>query len=216
MVKISLRFTGDPVKKLSKQLNKNINLFPGKLETWMRAVLIPAMVDGGLGIQGIAQTEFYHYITSDAGLSELGIKRDDPPKLLNAYRTKAFSVIKKGKTISLRFGNVSDLKLQTPHPYAGVGHLKVTSWLEFFTDKVKIKSGFVPRNKIPKQTQRAIRLSDPLGGLMLPGGILGSSGGWQVPSKFFNYDKLWFQSNIGKINQAILNQANIILRDVLK
>lgn len=216
MTKIRLRFIGDPARTLKKQFRKNISLFPGKMEVWMRTVLVPAMVNGGLGIQGIAQTEFYEYITSDAGLSELGITKDDPGKLLSAYRSKAFSVTKRGKRITLKFGDIGQLKLATPHPAAGIGHLKVSSWLEFFLDKVKIKSGFVPRNNIPRQTQKTIRLSSPLGGLMLGAGVLGSTGKWSVPAEFFDYDKRWFERNVGKINQAIINQANSLLKDILK
>jgi hypothetical protein len=216
MTQVRLIFVGNPAKNLTKAFRKNISVFPEKMATWMRSTLIPAMVDGGLGIQGIAQTEFYHYITSDAGLSELGITREDPLKLLSAYRNKAFSVTKRSKTVSMKFGDVGQLKLATPHPAAGIGHLKVSSWLEFFVDKVKIKSGFVPRNNIPRQTRKAIRLSDPLGGLMLKRGVLGSTGKWQVPAEFFDYDKKWFEKNVGKINKLIVDQANLLLKEILK
>lgn len=75
------------------------------------------MTFGGLGIQGIAQTEFYNFITSETGLSQLGIPSTEPPKLLDAYASKGFKIlIKGGRTVVLQFGDVVQLKLATPHP----------------------------------------------------------------------------------------------------
>ena len=183
------------------------------LESWMKSVLVHSLTYGGVGgIQGIAQTDFYKFIKSNNGLSQLGIEASEPPKLLNAYATKAFSVQKKKKIITLKFGDIVKLKLATPHPASGTGHLQIESWLEWITsDKGSIRTvpqrGYVPRSGIPDRAHKYIRLSAPLGGLMLPKSVFGSTGFWKVPSRFTFYEIDWFQDNIKKIEDAILDKA---------
>jgi hypothetical protein len=132
--------------------------------------LVRALTFGGHGIQGIAQTDFYRFISSPDGLSQLGIESTEPPRLLEAYEKSGFKVSKNRSTLLLQFGRVAQLKLATPHPAAGTGHLHIESWLEWIVDKKSVDSGYVPRSAIPKQTQKSIRLGSPLGGLMLSRG----------------------------------------------
>jgi hypothetical protein len=164
--------------------------------------LIPALVDGGLGIRGISQTPFYVFINSQEGLSQLGIRPQDPPKLLEAYR-RMFKVKISGNTIELQFGNVHNLKLATPHFASGTGRLKIKSWLEWIVDGRTEPFGYVPRASLPKGMHKNIRLSSPLGGLMLKAGQFRSSGFWSIPKLALGYDVAWVQQNQPAIERAM-------------
>jgi hypothetical protein len=181
------------------------------LQKWMEKDLVRALVFGGLGIQGIAQTPFYRFITSPDGLSQLGIDKSDPPKLLRAYERDAFKVKRFKRVITLQFGNVARLKAATPHPATGRGQLKITSWLEWIIDKKTVRSrGFVPRKDLSKDAAANVRSSP--GGLMLPRGVFGSTGFWKFPSQFVNYEDDWLRRNVKKIEQAILRQMMIFFQ----
>lgn len=180
----------------------------GDLEIWMRRSLVKALTFGGLGIQGIAQTPFYRFISSSEGLSQLGIDKSQPPKLLRAYERTAFSVKTQKRVITLTFGKVAKLKAATPHPASGTGQLRISSWLEWILDKkIVLGRGFVSRRDIDIKGQDRIRLEAPLGGLMLPRGALGKSlGVWRFPAEFVNYEDKWLIANVAKIEKAIINQ----------
>jgi hypothetical protein len=168
--------------------------------------LVKAMVRGGFGIQGIKDTEFFKFISSPDGLSQLGIPSTEPPKLLKAYETTAFNVKRSGDSLKLEFGNVAALKAATKHPAAGTGHLTISSWMEWVFDKKTVAAGFVPRKKI-LGGQKSIRLGSPLGGLMLPRGALGSSGLWRFPEALVNYENKWIVQNSSKIQKGIDNKV---------
>ena len=178
----------------------------------MQSDFVYALVYGGLGIQGISETPFYKWITSPEGLSQLGIPPSEPPKLLDAY-LKTFRVDTRGYTISFTFGNIYNLMRATPHPYSGVGKLKIGSWLRWAVDGQKVQDrGFVPRNRIPKgRLEKRIRLNSPLGGLMLPGGAYGSTGRWELPIVLRNYADEWFVLNKKIIEQLITNKMETAL-----
>lgn len=192
----------NPAKAVEVAVNKAWVLALKDLENWMEKDLVNALVHGGFNIEGIGQTDFYKYISSPEGLSELGIEKSDPPKLLNAYK-RTFKVAKNNRTLMFKFGDTARLKVATPHPYAGVKNLHVASWLEFIVDGVKAQSGFVPRAKLPKNAEKHIRVKSAPGGLMLPTGKYGSSGKWRFPAKYTNYEEKWFQANAAKIEKAI-------------
>jgi hypothetical protein len=186
-----------------------------EIARWMKSDLINAMVYGGLGIQGIAQTDFYKFITSDDGLSQLGIDKSEPPKLLQAYATNAFSISSSSNSVELEFGILAALKVATPHPAAGTGYLQIVSWLEWITDPITVGKGYVPRAKIPSKAQNNIRLSSPLGGLMLSRGALGSAGTWSFPYQYINYSDKWFGENVNKIQSALIDKSFMIFKDKL-
>ena len=191
-----------PIDSIKVAVNKAWAQALKDLEGWMERDLINALVNGGFGIQGIKETSFYGFISSPEGLSQLGIEKSDPPKLLEAYR-RTFKVSKTNTMLVFKFGDTARLKLATPHPYANNGHLHVQSWLEFIVDGVQAKSGFVPRAKLPKAAQKNIRVKSAPGGLMLPQGKAGSTGAWRFPAQFQKYEVKWFQSNVAKIEKAI-------------
>jgi hypothetical protein len=168
------------------------------------------MVFGGLGIEGIQDTNFYRFITSAEGLSQLGIEPSEPPKLLDAYMDSIDAKVS-GDVLEIIFGDGAKLKAGTPHPAAGTGHLQVESWMEWIIDKVHVGRGFVERSRLPERTQRSIRLGSPLGGLMLKRGQLGSLGSWEFPSRFINYDVEWLQNNQVNIQNAIIRRFSEIL-----
>lgn len=187
-----------------------------KLVNWMRSDLLNALVYGGLGIKGIAQTEFYKWVISDEGLSELGIPATEPPKLLESYLNNAFSIKATSQTIHLQFGDILQLKLDTPHPAAGTGQLNIKSWMEWVFDGESAPDhGFVPRDKIPTGMQNSIRLSPPLGGLMLPDGMNGSTGSWKLPESFITYDLRWYKENESQITSAIFAKLIELLQQEL-
>lgn len=173
-----------------------------EIEKWMQTQLVPAMVYGGLGIVGIAQTDFYKYVTSPRGLSELGIEASEPPKLLQAYATTAFKTRVYKHQMNLEFGNYAQLRAATPHPANGTGHLHIDSWLEWVAGK-EVNRGFVPRDQLGKGSVKSIRLGDPLGGLMLPRGAYNSTGLWRFPAQLKHYEDKWFRQNINVIEKLI-------------
>jgi len=111
----------------------------------------------------------------------------------------------------LRFGDTARLKLGTPHPAAGTGHLQVESWLEWILDGEVVKSGFVPRGKLPASAQKRIRISSGPGGLMLPAGAFGSTGLWRFPGVLQDYETAWMKDNIKKIETAITDKMTVFL-----
>lgn len=172
-----------------------------EIEKWMRDELVPSLVYGGNGIGGIAQTDFYKFVSSPRGLSELGIEDSEPPKLLDAYM-KSFKVKTYVHQMGLEFGNWAQLKAGTPHPADGTGHLRIDSWLEW-VDGLEVDRGFVPREQLGQSATKRIRLGDPLGGLMLPRGAYGSTGLWRFPAQLRAYENKWFNDNINAIQTVI-------------
>lgn len=191
-----------PLEKLKLHVGNAWERSMPEIDRWMRAELIPSMVYGGMGIVGISQTDFYRYITSQRGLSELGIEASQPPKLLQAYANTAFKVRIFKKQMTLEFGNYARLKAATPHPANGTGHLHIESWLEWVDGK-EVNRGFVPREKLGGTASKAIRLGEPLGGLMLPRGAYGSTGLWRFPAQLRHYEDKWFKQNIEAIEKVI-------------
>lgn len=180
------------------------------LAKWMESDLINAMIFGGLGIQGIAETSFYDFISSPEGLSQLGIEKSEPPRLLEAYKS-AFKISTNRRILMLQFGDAARLKLGTPHPASGTGFLQISSWMEWILDGVNVDSGYVPRAKLPPRAHKSIRINSAPGGLMLPRGAFGSSGLWKFPINLRDYDRRWFTDNVGKIQDAITNQMVVFL-----
>ena len=194
-----------PSKAIKTRLNKAGNLALFDLAKWAKTDFARALVHGGFGIQGIADTAFYRFISSPEGLSQLGIPATEPPRLLQAYE-KTIKAKRSNGIFSLAFGNVAALKMATPHPAAGTGNLHIQSWLEWIVDNKTVDSGFVARNELPKQTQKRIRLGSPLGGLMLPQGIMGSSGLWRFPDQLRSYEQNWLRSNVKRIETVLLEK----------
>ncbi len=194
-----------PTKSVKLQLKRVTSAALIDMEGWIETKFVKALVNGGFGIQGISETAFYRYISSREGLSELGIEPTEPPKLLEAYE-RTIKVTRKGRRLVLKFGDVALLKLGTPHPAAGTGNLHITSWLEWIVDDVTVGRGFVPRERLSKGGEKAVRLGQPLGGLMLPRGVLGSSGLWRFPEQLKDYEKKWLKDNVSKIERALLSQ----------
>lgn len=181
------------------------------LSSWMEKDLVSAMVFGGLGIKGISSTPFYKFVSSNDGISQLGISKSDPPMLLKAYE-RSFKVSSNKRTLIFKFGDTARLKMMTPHPRRGDGGLRINSWMEWILDGAVVSdAGYVPRGRLPKSSQDDIQLNAPLGGLMLPKGDQGSSGSWRFPAKFLKYDKKWLAQNIKKIESAIIKQMTVFL-----
>ena len=183
----------------------------------MSGPVLNALIHGGMGLEGIAQTPFYKFITSNEGLSELGIPETEPPKLLKAYKD-TFRIDVRGNSLAFYFGNVYNLIRATPHPATGTGQLKIGSWLRWAVDGQKVNDrGFVPRSRLPKAgTLRGrIRLSDPLGGLMLPANRFGSSGRWELPIVFRNYADEWFIKNKARLEALIVKYVEFIFTSEL-
>jgi hypothetical protein len=183
-----------------------------ELQVWLETTLVRALVFGGMGLQGIAQTEFYKFVSSREGLSQLGIEATEPPKLLKAYETKAFKVERRKRVIRLKFGNVAQLKVATQHPAKGQGHLNIRSWLEWVLDGTEAGRGYVPRSDIDPSMQKNIRLGQPLGGLMLPRGVQGSTGLWRFPSRLQNYEDAWFRSNSAIVQRLITEKITDLFK----
>jgi len=192
----------NPLNKLTIHADRAWARSMQEIDQWMRRELIPAMVYGGMGIVGIAQTDFYRYVTSARGLSELGIEASEPPKLLRAYATTAFKIVVGKNQMILQFGNYAKLKAATPHPANGTGNLHIDSWLEWVKGK-EVNRGFVPRSKLDKNASKSIRLGEPLGGLMLPRGAYGSVGLWRFPAQLKSYEQQWVTQNIAVIQELI-------------
>lgn len=192
----------NPNREIEVKLNRAINFVLKDLDDWIKSDLVHALIYGGFGIQGLVDTMFYSFITSPEGLSELGIGPSEPPKLLEAYK-RTIQVDRQGLQLQVRFGDVAMLKLMTPHPAAGIGNLKIESWLEWILEGVTVGRGYVPRDRLPSRPQASIRLDSPLGGLMLPRGAFGSAGAWRFPQRFANYEVDWLQNNVSQIQQAI-------------
>lgn len=180
------------------------------MEKWITKELVPALTygsaspKGNLGLQGIADTAFYKFITGPQGISELGISPVDAVKLLRAYEN-SMKVSYNNNLIILRFGDMAQLKAATPHSDKDV---TVQSWLEWIVDGVPIAGyGFVPANELPKNLQDTPR-SRP-GGLMLKKGEYGSTGQWKFPQQFAHYDSDWLAFNAAKLEKLIVEQAII-------
>ena len=199
-----------PREAVTLAVNKGWTAALADLARWIETDLARAMVYGGLGLQGIADTAFYQFVISPEGLSQLGIEKTEPPKLLQAYE-RTIKVSRSNKMVKIRFGDLALLKLATPHPASGTGHLQIESWLEWVVDKEKVASGFVPRSRVPKPLQKSIRIQSAPGGLMLPKGRFGSTGLWRFPPQLANFEKKWLQANASKIEKAIQQQAIMFL-----
>lgn len=180
------------------------------LQQWIQTDLVHAMVYGGLGLQGIADTPFYKFVVSPEGLSQLGIEKTEPPKLLQAY-VDTVKVSKNNTLLKLQFGDVALLKIATPHPASGTGHLQIESWLEWVVDKETVQSGYVPRNKLPRSIQKNIRVKSAPGGLMLGRGQFGSTGLWRFPTQLADFERRWLSVNIAKIEKLIQTQLIMFL-----
>lgn len=202
----------NPVDAITVAINKGWAKALQDLVKWIKKDLIDAMIFGGLGIQGIAETQFYQFISSPDGLSELGINKGRPPLLLKAYKN-SFKVSTNNRILLLQFGDTARLKLGTPHPASGTGHLDIASWMEWILDDITVGSGYVPRAKLPKGKglRKAIRITSAPGGLMLPRGVFGSTGLWRFPANLRDYDRRWLADNIDKIRDAIVNQMTVFL-----
>jgi len=185
------------------------------MKSWTATMLVPSLLYGGLGIQGLALTPFYKFISSPDGLSQLGIEDTEPQKLLDAYE-KSVLISSNNTLMMLRFGDTATLKLGTPHPATGTGHLQITSWMEWILDGVVVDSGFVPRKQLPTGSQKGIRISSAPGGLMLAKGVFNSPGLWRFPTNLQDYDTTWLQTNAQAIEHAVINQAIVFLNKRLK
>lgn len=192
-----------------------------KLENWIRTRLLRAMVfgDSSLQIQGIAQTQFFLFVISTQGLSELGITIADASKLLKAYQD-SFRVSVRGSRLEFKFGDHAKLISATPHPFAGTGNLQIKSWMEWVIStsggppkKVRGR-GFVPRAALDPNAGKQIRVTP--GGLMLPRGVAGSKGAWQFPPKLQNYQEKWLRRNAVPIKEAIEDKISELIALELK
>jgi len=211
MAKWTAKVIGNPAGEIKLKVQRALPKALNDLKRWAATDLVKAMVHGGMGIEGIEQTDFYRFISSPEGLSQLGIPASEPKKLLKAYKTSAFKVQVRNDTISIEFGNVAALKAATKHPAAGTGHLTISSWLEWVLENKEVGRGFVPRRKVLGKAQGAIRLKSPLGGLMLPRGVMGSSGLWRFPTKLKNFEEKWLGRNANKIEDAMIDKFSEFL-----
>jgi len=183
----------------------------------MSGPILNALVNGGMGLQGISQTPFYQFISSPDGLSQLGIDESQPPKLLKAYKD-TFRMEVRGLTLAFYFGNVYNLIRATPHPASGTGQLRIGSWLRWAVDGQKVNDrGFVPRSRLPEKgpLRGRIRLNNPLGGLMLPAKAFGSTGHWQLPAVFTSYADEWFLRNQGRLEGIITKYITFLFTSEL-
>lgn len=183
-----------------------------QLASWMKRTFVYYLINGGQGITGIRETPFFQWVTSDEGLSELGIFKKDAMELLIAYK-ESFLVRENATTVEFLFGDVAKLIAGTPHPFAGVGDLtEIDSWMEWVLDKKVVDDrGFVSRSKVPKGLRRYIRLRSPRGGLMLPEGLAESTGKWRVPAEFTHYDVRWLAENESRIMDVLQEKMIALL-----
>ena len=190
----------------------------------MRTELLRALVHGGMGIQGIEQTPFYKWLISDDGLSQFGIEKSEPRRLLDAYMKNLY-VRRRKNIIELKFGQVAKLKLFTPHPANNTGQLHIDSWLTWALDARTEPKGYVPRTRIEssslsrKQKSKLlsrIRVSTAGGGLMLGRKFLGSKGRWQIPRQYADYDIRWLRQNAVKIQQRLIRKTIVFFRDEIR
>lgn len=213
MTKWTLQITTLP-NELKQRLNVKWNDALKDLRFWIIGSLVPALINGGLGLQGIKDTEFFKFVISDDGLSQLGIEKVTAMQLLTAYQ-KSFTVELATNELTFNFGDEIKLKLGTPHPASGTGQLRIDSWLTWILDGQQVMGyGFLPRVIIPSRSRGAIRLKDPLGGLMLKPGTFGFNddlSSWEFPVKYQNYDIDWVNINKSKIEDLIVKQMNHFL-----
>lgn len=183
------------------------------LKSWMENDFVNILINGGDGIQGLTQTDFFNYISSPAGLGEIGIARKHLSDFTNAYRA-SLKVRANNKGLSLAFGDMATLKLMTPHPAAGVGNLHVESWLEFFLPgQVQVASAFVPESRLPGKAKKVIRSKDVSGGLMLPVGSYGVNQPWSpIFNKGKDYNTRWLDDNLKDIENAIVDKLIFFLQ----
>lgn len=186
------------------------------LRAWIKTDLIKILVYGGRGVQGIAQTEFYRFVSSDEGLGQLGIEADQPPKLLRAYE-KTLKVTLRSGTLFITFGTFKSLKDATPHPAAGTGNLNVSSWLDWVGPRpVRVQAAYVPRQELPKRARKRIRISSAPGGLMLSASSSGNRSPWQFPKNLSDYQEQWLKDNFNEIETLVSNQLTVFYAKRLK
>lgn len=189
----------NPQSQVRKQILSQLPFVFEKMKNWLENELPKNLIFGGAGIVGIQETPFYQWLNSNEGLSQLGIDSSEPQKLLDAYLA-SFKIKKTTESIVLTFGDHDLLELLTPHPASGEGRLEIRSWLEWVLEDLKVQGfGYVSREDLSNRMQEYPRLSSPLGGLMLPAGSFGSSGSWQVPEQYQDFDTKWFIQNEPKI-----------------
>lgn len=208
-----------PKRELYRVLRDGVNRAINQLAIWIADDLVRAFVYGGHGINGLISTDFYKFIISPQGLSELGIELATATKILDAY-LEAFEVrVKKGQ-ITLLFGDIAKLKLKTPHPATGTGKLRVESWLDWIVDGERVlDAGFVPRSTVEEYRPAAtkfIRLRDPLGGLMLPNRRMRSIGHWSFPTKYLDYATDWLNANKPAIELAIITKFGELVEEAFR
>ncbi len=194
---------------VKKHLKKIYALAIEDLRKWIKSTLIPALIKGGEGIQGIAETPFIQWAKSNEGLSQLGIYPQDIRDMLKALLS-TFTVRKVGNSLVIYFGNFAKLKSLTPHPFSGEGKLEVRSWLEL-VEKPNPNYGFVPRNKVKRRAKEYIRLNSPRGGLMLKKGQMGSTGRWSVPAKYKAWDTIWAAKTMPKVQKIVSKKLQYFL-----
>lgn len=225
MQTFELKFTGTPISVTKKHIKDAFIRTVNHLEPWLKQSLVPALIYGGLGIQGIAQTPFYTFVKSNEGLSQLGIRPEDPPKLLQTY-FDSHVIVKRGTFLELRFGDRDKLLKGTPHWANGTGLLRIGSWMEWvLLDRIVSNFGYVPRQALPPNFARKSRLKAPLGGLMLAkdrpisgnktASFFGSSGRWEFPKSLKDYYIPWFNQNQGIIAKVIEQRFITVLQALI-
>lgn len=197
-------------QELRSLLRKKLIPVLDDMEKWVRNSLAPAIVYGGLGIEGIKDTEFYSWISSPDGLSQLGIDESEPPKLLQAY-INSVEVSRTQRSIILSIGDTEAIRSATPHPARGTGNLQVNSWMDWVLFPIVVGAGYVSRDELPNRLEKYIRLDNPLGGLMLSAGSFGSSGSWRVPQEYRNFSSQWLKRNNDKISKAFKKELNVLV-----
>lgn len=212
------KFLGDPKKVITEAIKKAAkDAFP-EVRDFIKGEIIPALIFGTGSLSNrllsISNTSFYKWVSSEEGLSQLGIEATEPPKLLEAYQ-ETLKVGRNATTISFNFGDVVQLMLFTPHPASGTGKLTIESWLEWvFDDVTAPEHGFVSRARIRRlpdsddveRLESFIRLGAPLGGLMLPHGQIGSFGFWEFPETLKDFETDWLAKNLDIVNELMVEK----------